>query len=690
MATSRADTLLSPCVLVVKTPVASREPVADRLAQTGRRLVGQVEAAAREQERTLAALQAALARLGRHAGHGLDRCHRRRRGVKARRALAAARLVISVGGDGTLLAASHWVTGAALLGVNSAPRSSVGYLTLTRRASLARDLARIAKGTLLPQAVSRIEVELEGKRLPPALNDVLLAHEQPAATSRYRLRLGRRAEDHRSSGLWVATAAGSTAGIRSAGGQPMPLAERRLQFRARELYRPRGSRAASWNPASWQPGQELAVESAMAAGWLFLDGARTAIRFPFGARAIFRASGQPLRLFADASRWAGRPPHATGNGRTPRPQARNARHRVISTAEPASPSALSRASERIPSAASASTGTSGKAASSSPASSSIPAAPAPPTDGSRPSPARAARGRPRPGPPRPGSAPPGDGGAPTPAGSAPPRGRRGRRGFSLPPEDAVHLARLGHPRVEPPRLAQDLPGPVRPPRRAWTAASASPPRNAASGCASRSTSSQAEESAGSASPCPVSRRTSPSSSRPRAASLSRPSRMARRTACSSSAWASSVRACSQRSTARVRQNRARSSASPGTGCPAPPGRRRRRAGQSSRSALAPRQKARARTVTALRPPRLAGDPQPQRQAGELGRLGGIRELAVALLEELVEQVEAVEARLADDPELPRGLLPHQLAVEALDLLPALPCPADQLRRALFQAPPHPA
>ncbi len=300
MAIARTEVPLSPCVLIVKTPVASRGGMAARLAQTGRRLAGQVEAAAEEQERTLAALYAALAGLGvAPVTVSIDAID-----ARARRALAGARLVISVGGDGTLLAASHWVTGAALLGVNSAPRSSVGYLTVTRRATLARDLARIARGTLQPQAVTRIAVELDGKLLPPALNDVLLAHEQPAATSRYRLHLGRRAEDHRSSGLWVATAAGSTAGIRSAGGQPMPLADPRLQFRARELYRPRGSRAPVLECGFVEPGKELVVESAMAAGWLFLDGARTAVRFPFGARATFRASGQPLRLFADPGRWA--------------------------------------------------------------------------------------------------------------------------------------------------------------------------------------------------------------------------------------------------------------------------------------------------------------------------------------------------------------------------------------------------
>jgi NAD+ kinase len=297
----QAASPLSPCVVVVKTPVAFRKRVADRLARTGRRLAAQVEGAAREQERTLATLQEALARLGvtpkTISVDGLD--------SPARRALGGARFVVCVGGDGTLLAASHWVKGAALLGVNSAPRSSVGYLTLARRASLARDLARIANGDLLPCPVARIEVELDGRLLSPALNDVLIAHESPAATSRYRLRLGRRTEEHRSSGLWVATATGSTAGIRSAGGQPIPLAARRLQFRARELYRARGG-GASLESGFVEERQILVVESAMEAGWLFIDGARMAIRFPFGASATFRVARQPLLLFADAGRWATR------------------------------------------------------------------------------------------------------------------------------------------------------------------------------------------------------------------------------------------------------------------------------------------------------------------------------------------------------------------------------------------------
>lgn len=286
-------------MLVIKTPVASRKRVADRLVRTGRRLAGQVEDAAREQERTLEALQETLSRLGvtplTVSVDAID--------ARARRAIGRARLVISVGGDGTLLTTSHWVTGGLLLGVNSAPRSSVGYLTFARRTTLARILARITDGSLQPQQVARLEAEVEGKILPPALNDILVAHAQPAATSRYRLHLGRRAEDHRSSGLWVSTSAGSTAGIRSAGGQAMPLSARRLQFRARELYRAR-ERGATLESGFVEPGHALIVESAMSEGWLFLDGARMAIPFPFGARAAFRVAEAPLLLFADPERWA--------------------------------------------------------------------------------------------------------------------------------------------------------------------------------------------------------------------------------------------------------------------------------------------------------------------------------------------------------------------------------------------------
>lgn len=289
---------LSPCVLVVKTPVATREWMAGRIDHATPGLAGQVKAAAKEQERTLLAVEKALARHGveplRLSVDALD--------PKAGKALAAARLVVTVGGDGTLLYTSQWVTGGTILGVNSAPRSSIGHLALARREDFSPLLERIAGGTLQPIPVTRLAVELDGESLGPALNDVLLTHASPAATSRYRLTLESLSEEHRSSGLWIATATGSTAGIRSAGGRRMPLRSRRLQFRARELYR-EGSSPARLASGFLSPDEELAVESAMEQGNLFLDGARRSVRFPFGARAVFRVAPEPLLLYADPGRW---------------------------------------------------------------------------------------------------------------------------------------------------------------------------------------------------------------------------------------------------------------------------------------------------------------------------------------------------------------------------------------------------
>lgn len=295
-----AEIPLAPCVVVVKTPVMARPGGAARLAKSGRQVARRVAPAAAEHDRTLAALLSALAR------HGvepfltdvlIDQ--------EAREALGRARFVVSVGGDGTLLTASHYLgDGGTLLGVNSAPRDSVGYLALCQRATLPKTLDAIASGRLRPVPVTRLAVELDGVRLPEAaLNDVLVAHQHPAATSRYLVRIGRQSEMHRSSGLWVSTPAGSTAGIRSSGGAVMPLRSRRLQFRARELYR----RAGTGFPLAsgfLAPGAELAVESQMDAGWLYIDGSRVSYPFPFGARAEFRAVPEPLLLFADPDRWA--------------------------------------------------------------------------------------------------------------------------------------------------------------------------------------------------------------------------------------------------------------------------------------------------------------------------------------------------------------------------------------------------
>ncbi len=292
---------LSPCVVVVKTPVLARGGETARLAQAGQTSARQLAAAAQTHEQTLAAVVGALA----ERGIACRQVQVEALGAPARRAIAAARLVVSVGGDGTLLTASHWVRDGLLLGVNSAPLDSVGFFSLATLGTFAAVLDRIRQGEMRPVAVPRLAVAVDGQQLPePVLNDILVVHQHPAATSRYRLQLAAREEEHRSSGLWIAGAAGSTAGIASAGGRRLPLLSRRFQFRARELYRAPG-RTYGLASGFVAPEEALLVESRMENGWLFLDGARTSYRFPFGAKAEVRLAPAPLRLFADPARWTG-------------------------------------------------------------------------------------------------------------------------------------------------------------------------------------------------------------------------------------------------------------------------------------------------------------------------------------------------------------------------------------------------
>ncbi|HEY6552504.1 MAG TPA: hypothetical protein VI669_04075 [Vicinamibacteria bacterium] len=54
------------------------------------------------------------------------------------------------------------------------------------------------------------------------------------------------------------------------------------------------------------PSESLVVDSKMEAGFVFVDGARVAYRFRFGARLVIRTAEHPLRLFADPARWISR------------------------------------------------------------------------------------------------------------------------------------------------------------------------------------------------------------------------------------------------------------------------------------------------------------------------------------------------------------------------------------------------
>jgi NAD+ kinase len=207
-----------------------------------------------------------------------------------------AQLVIAVGGDGTLLAASHNVGSVPVLGVNSAPKHSVGFFCAATRKDFRGYLTQALSGKLRELRLSRMAVSVNGRlRNQRVLNEALYCHDSPAATSRYILKVGKLTEEQRSSGIWIGPPAGSTAAQRSAGGRVLPLGSRQLQLVVREPYTPRGKKNALAR-ALVRPTERVLVISRMDDSSIFLDGPTRKLAVRLGDELEFALSDEPLRV----------------------------------------------------------------------------------------------------------------------------------------------------------------------------------------------------------------------------------------------------------------------------------------------------------------------------------------------------------------------------------------------------------
>lgn len=211
-------------------------------------------------------------------------------------------LVITVGGDGTLLNASHSVIDTPVLAINSAPSSSVGFFCGARSGHAAVAIAEALAGKLRRTRLARMSVRINGHKIAPrVLNDALFCHASPAATSRYLIRLNGIEEEHKSSGFWIGPAAGSTAAQHSAGGRVLPLTSKRLQLIVREPYTPHGEHYRLKH-ALVMPGQHMVVRSKMHDGKIFFDGPDTMVDICFGDVIEFAMADDPLLLLGISSR----------------------------------------------------------------------------------------------------------------------------------------------------------------------------------------------------------------------------------------------------------------------------------------------------------------------------------------------------------------------------------------------------
>lgn len=247
-------------------------------------------------------------------------------------------LIIAVGGDGTILNTSSFLDDSIpLLGVNSDPtkpeeegvtklkdeRRSRGAICMASATNVHDLLPRILYGDISPRLRSRIQCLIRSSytetRLPPALNDILVAHPIPAAVSRFRLALCKGnvtpsfKTQHKyeelfsfnvwSSGIWISTATGSTAAMHAAGGHVMDLRSTNLQYMVREhlVEDANSTHHRKLGHGIIRPNEMLNIRWNSQFGTVFVDGAHTKHDLELGDEIKVDANAPFLKLFDDVN-----------------------------------------------------------------------------------------------------------------------------------------------------------------------------------------------------------------------------------------------------------------------------------------------------------------------------------------------------------------------------------------------------
>jgi len=204
-------------------------------------------------------------------------------------------LVITVGGDGTFLEATHKFDRQTIIGLNSSPDYSVGKLCVLRRENLERFVRRLAEGRLSTRLLHRLELRRKGERATVLItNDILVSHKNPAAMSRYEIHIGKTWERQHSSGLWISTAAGSSGAIYSAGGKRVSRWRKAFQYKPRELHVGVLERYTLTGGILAED-ETIHLTSLMREGAIFVDGSHIRVNFSFGDQMRIALSRRPVR-----------------------------------------------------------------------------------------------------------------------------------------------------------------------------------------------------------------------------------------------------------------------------------------------------------------------------------------------------------------------------------------------------------
>ncbi|XP_076960104.1 NADH kinase-like [Bidens hawaiensis] len=228
-------------------------------------------------------------------------------------------LVVTVGGDGTLLRASHFLDDSIpLLGVNSDPTQpqevqeasnefdatrSTGYLCAATVKNFEQILNNILEGQTTASELSRMSIHVNSMPVSTYVrNDILIADPCPASASRFSFRIRKDGQTSpplvncRSSGLRISTATGSTTAMLSAGGFPMPILSKDLQYMVREPISPEPARLRLMHGLI-KPIESMDIDWYTKEGVIYIDGSNIVHPVQYGDTISVSSHGPVLKIF---------------------------------------------------------------------------------------------------------------------------------------------------------------------------------------------------------------------------------------------------------------------------------------------------------------------------------------------------------------------------------------------------------
>lgn len=211
-------------------------------------------------------------------------------------------LLVSHGGDDSFKLVSHYVDNGMILGVNSDTVLSQGALVEFAAPEFENIVKAVERGDYCIENWTRLGAQINGEKIPPAVSEYVISEERMKLMSNYIIEINGKKERQKSSGILVATGAGSTGWYKSEyvdvhdKDDTFPKTSRLFKYFVRAPTGGRKYCGYSLLEGSLGEGEELKIYSLFNNNGLVMPDSFENIDFSRGKIVTVRLSDKPLHV----------------------------------------------------------------------------------------------------------------------------------------------------------------------------------------------------------------------------------------------------------------------------------------------------------------------------------------------------------------------------------------------------------